>query len=59
MAMTEEKKKKTTTRIKLDREFWERYHETDRRLRERIEYHKRRAAEERAAREDAAKGEAA
>lgn len=42
-------KKRKKTRTTLDREFWQRYDETTRRLLERIEYHKRRAAEERAA----------
>ena len=45
--MTEKKKR---TRMKLDREFWERYDETTRRLLERIEFHKRKIAEELAAR---------
>lgn len=56
--MAEKKRKKTRTS-----EFWEtygpRFEETDRRLLERIEYHKRKSAEERAAREAAAKDEAA
>jgi len=56
--MTE--KKTNRTRVRLDREFWERYHETDRRLLERIEFHKRKIAEEReAAREAEAKEDAA
>jgi hypothetical protein len=49
--MTEKTRKKTPRdRTRLDREFWERYDETTRRLLERIEYHKRKIAEERAAR---------
>jgi hypothetical protein len=46
-------KKRKKARTSLDREFWQRYDETTRRLLERIEYHKRKAAEERAAREAA------
>jgi hypothetical protein len=48
------KKRKRLT----NREFWEKYGarfaETDRRLLERIEYHRRKAAEARAARTDSA-----
>jgi hypothetical protein len=43
-------KKRKRTRTTLDREFWQRYDETTRRLLERIEYHRRKAAEEKAAR---------
>jgi hypothetical protein len=56
--MPEKKRKRLT-----NREFWAKYgprfEETDRKLLERIEYHKRKAAEERVAREAAAKEEAA
>lgn len=56
--MAEKKPKKTRTS-----EFWQKYgprfEETDRRLLERIEYHKAKSAEERAAREAAAKEDAA
>jgi len=47
---------RTTSRrdVKLDREFWQRYDETTRRLRERTEYHRRKAAEEKAARGEGA-----
>ena len=51
-------KKWKKTRTTLDRQFWQRYDETTRRLLERIEYHKRKAAEARAAR-DVASGDAA
>jgi hypothetical protein len=50
-------KKWKKTRTTLDRQFWQRYDETTRRLLERIEYHKRKAAEARAAR-DVASGDA-
>jgi hypothetical protein len=49
--MTERKRKKSPRdRTRLDRELWERYDETTRRLLERIEYHKRTLAAEKAAR---------
>jgi hypothetical protein len=54
MTMAEKKKRKRLT----NREWWAKYgprfEETDRKLLERIEYHKRKSAEERAAREAAA-----
>jgi hypothetical protein len=50
-------KKWKKTRTTLDRQFWQRYDETTRRLLERIEYHKRKAAEARVAR-DVASGDA-
>ena len=37
----------------LDREFWRRFDDTTRRLLERIEYHRKKAAEARAARGEA------
>jgi hypothetical protein len=39
------------TRTTLDREFWQRFDETTQRLLERIDHHKRKAAEEGAARD--------
>jgi hypothetical protein len=45
-----EKKRKKT---RLDPDFWRRFDDTTRRLRERIAYHERKAAEERAARGEA------
>jgi hypothetical protein len=50
--MTMSKKRKKTGQ-NLGPEFWQRFDDTTRRLLERIEYHRKKAAEERAARGEA------